>query len=250
MRRINGVVPNRTFSRSFLESPRLVEHKAEGIRRELTYRAAWDHPNPAYRAERGELENMQRAYAELGYDPYGYPQGWTGPRAVDSSWTPRTFWEERNRTSTRRQQPETAVDDLGVRWHSNPTRRGKRVAATPELVEQWICQAWRELGPQRSGYAELTYLRPRVQELAVQAGVRVAEGEDQALRQVVDNVLIAMVKTGNAHLVPDSSAARNHPVHKAAAIMVGGQRKNWFLIESAYFEASGQCQTSGGRRPR
>lgn len=249
MRKINGVDVSDRFPREFLRDVRMVEAKALGIRRDLEYRAATDHPDPAYCADPGDLATLQRSYNNQGYDNQGYPRGWTGPREVPADWKPRT-WKERNTENTRRGRNQRGqletVEDFGIRWCSTPTRRGRRIAATPELVEQWICQAWRELGPQRSGYAELTYLRPRVQELAVQAGVRVAEGEDQALRQVVDNALIAMVKTGNAHLVPDSSAARNHPVHKAAAIM----GKNWFLIESAYFEASGQCQTSGGRRPR
>lgn len=226
----------RGFTREFLRNLDGVERKAQSIRREFERRAAINHPDPEFRADPGDLESVLRSYAELGYDPQGYPAGWTGPRAVDGSWSPYATWEERPARRAARTGLQPQVQSPAVSRRARPGRRGKRVPATPDLVEHLICEAWQEFGPPNAGYAPLTDVRPRVQEYAVDAGVVVVEtGEDLDLRGVVDATLIAMIKTGDAHLVPDSSWARNYPQHKAAAIKIGTEHKNWLLIEDDFF---------------
>jgi hypothetical protein len=53
----------------------------------------------------------------------------------------------------------------------------------------------------------------------------------------VDAAILAMVKTGFVHLLPDSSRRRNQPEAIAAAITIGREAKHYLAFEDEYFPA-------------
>jgi hypothetical protein len=244
MNKVNGVKVSDRFPRHFLRNVAEVERTAALIRRDLEYRAATDHPDPAYRADPGDLEGLQRSYANQGYDPQGYPQGWTGPREVAPDWKPRTYRERHQANGA--DQPATATQRSSPPSVRQPaSRRRKRAALRPELVEHLICESWLELAAKHGDWVRLARLRPL---LAVKAGADIPKVTvDAALVSMVTRVLPCQdgFRATCVHLAPESNRKAMTADDHEAAIRIGTEDKHLLAIEDDYFAVSGWRRKKG-----
>jgi hypothetical protein len=245
MAKVNGVKVTDRFPHRFLRNVAEVERIAESIRRDLEYRAATDHPNRAYRADLGDLEALQRNYASQGYDPQGYPQGWTGPREVGPDWKPRSYLERHQASCAA--QPAAAPRRSSPPTAHRPTATGRRRRATltQEAVEHLICESWLELAAKHGDWVRLARLRPLLSD----------KGGEGLPKETVDAVLVGMItrvlstsdgfQATCVHLAPDSNRKALTADDHDAAIRIGTEDKHLLAIEDDYFAVTGWRRKKG-----
>ncbi len=97
----------------------------------------------------------------------------------------------------------------------------KRISsATVAAIEDMVAAAYVELADGPQDWVRLADLRPYLADYN---------------RADVDAVLVAMTGTGLVHLVPMSGRDRHRPENVEAAIVIGGEPKQFIAIEDEYF---------------
>jgi hypothetical protein len=91
--------------------------------------------------------------------------------------------------------------------------------ARAKEVESGILAAYRELSVKQQDWVRLSKLRAQLSHLD---------------RGEVDRVLLTMIRTGHAHLAPDSNRKAHTEADHTAAMRIGTQDKHLLAIETDY----------------